>query len=91
MATSIIQTSVEHFELSNWTPSGPSRSQTETSEAPAISSSNIMFDETVIQELKPVDGGVAAWTVLVTAFVFEAVLWGISLLAPQVQCSSRDG
>jgi len=80
MATSTIQTSVEHFELSNWAPSGTSQSQTETSEAPAISPSNITFDETVIQELKPVDGGVAAWTVLVTAFVFEAVLWGISLL-----------
>ena len=76
MATSAIQTSVEHFWLSNWAPSGPPRSQTETSETPAISPSNITFDETVIQELKPVDSGVAAWTVLVTAFVFEAVLWG---------------
>jgi hypothetical protein len=79
MATSTIQTSVEHFKLSNWASSSPSRSQTETSEAPAIPSSNITLDETVIQELKPVDGGVAAWTVLVTAFVFEAVLWGIPL------------
>jgi hypothetical protein len=86
MATSTVQTSVEQFELSAWTPSGPSRSATQTSDNlyntvprsghTVLSTDNITSDETVIQELKPVDGGVAAWTVLITAFVFEAVLWG---------------
>jgi len=76
MTTTTIQTSVEHFELSNWTPAGPSRSQTDRSETPIVPTNNITSGETVIQELKPVDGGVAAWTVLITAFVFEAVLWG---------------
>ncbi|KAE9379484.1 MFS general substrate transporter [Stipitochalara longipes BDJ] len=78
MATTT-QTSVEQFELSNWTPSGPSRSETERSENPVFSTDNITSGETVIQELKPVDGGVAAWTVLITAFVFEAVLWGFPI------------
>jgi len=76
MATTATQTSVEQFELSTWTPSGPSRSQTERSENLVLPTDNITSEETVIQELKPVDGGIAAWTVLITAFVFEAVLWG---------------
>ena len=76
MATSTTQTSLEQFQLSSWTPSGPSRSPTQTSEIAVLSTNNFASDETVIQELKPVDGGVAAWTVLITAFVFEAILWG---------------
>ena len=28
------------------------------------------------QQLKPVDGGIAAWKVLFAAFMFEAILWG---------------
>jgi hypothetical protein len=31
---------------------------------------------TTPQSLKPVDGGIAAWKVLIAAFVFEALLWG---------------
>ena len=27
-------------------------------------------------QLKPVDGGLAAWRVLLAAFMFEAILWG---------------
>lgn len=27
--------------------------------------------------LKPADGGIAAWRVLFAAFVFEALLWGL--------------
>ena len=38
---------------------------------------NSPTDDVVIQELKPVDGGVTAWTVLIAAFVFEAILWGM--------------
>lgn len=32
------------------------------------------------QELVPVDGGPAAWRLLCTAFMFEALLWGNPLL-----------
>ena len=28
------------------------------------------------QQLKPADGGLAAWMVLLSAFMFEALLWG---------------
>jgi hypothetical protein len=31
---------------------------------------------TEFHQLKPVDGGRAAWTVLVAGFIFEALLWG---------------
>lgn len=34
----------------------------------------------VYQQLKPVDGGPAAWRLLIAAFVFEAILWGLLLL-----------
>lgn len=30
-------------------------------------------------QLKPTDRGLAAWRLLLTAFVFEALLWGMSL------------
>ena len=33
--------------------------------------------ERVYQQLKPVDGGPAAWKLLIAAFVFEAILWGL--------------
>lgn len=33
--------------------------------------------ERVYQQLKPVDGGPAAWRLLIAAFVFEAILWGL--------------
>jgi MFS family permease len=72
MATSTTQISVEQFELSRYTPS---RSQTQTSEGSG-GHERVPGDDVLIQELKPVDGGVSAWTVLITAFVFEAVLWG---------------
>ena len=85
MAATATQTSVE-FELSNWTPSGPSRSQTGGSQNLVLPTDNITSEETVIQELKPVDGGVAAWTVLITAFVFEAVLWGTLPLSVLTIC-----
>lgn len=29
------------------------------------------------QQLKPADGGIAAWQVLFAAFMFEALLWGM--------------
>lgn len=32
------------------------------------------------QQLEPADRGLAAWRLLIAAFVFEALLWGQSLL-----------
>lgn len=37
-------------------------------------------ENVIIQELLPVDGGAAAWRVLIAAFVFEALLWGTRFL-----------
>lgn len=34
-------------------------------------------DNAVIQQLLPADGGPAAWRLLIAAFVFEALLWGL--------------
>jgi hypothetical protein len=61
MATRTEGTSVNEFEL---------RVQTGDGQV-------VPADDMVMQELKPVDGGIAAWTVLITAFVFEAILWGL--------------
>ncbi|KAG9234430.1 major facilitator superfamily domain-containing protein [Amylocarpus encephaloides] len=36
-------------------------------------------DEIVFQQLGRVDGGLKAWTVLIAAFVFEALLWGFPI------------
>lgn len=33
--------------------------------------------DVVIQQLLPADGGAAAWRLLIAAFVFEALLWGM--------------
>src|SRR3954468_20834826 len=38
--------------------------------------SDIDVEDRVIQQLLPADGGPAAWRVLISAFVFEALLWG---------------
>ncbi|KAL8995898.1 MAG: hypothetical protein Q9169_004472 [Polycauliona sp. 2 TL-2023] len=32
-----------------------------------------------VQQLKPADGGIAAWKVLFAAFMFEAILWGFPI------------
>lgn len=37
---------------------------------------NVDAAEINYQQLHPVDGGFAAWRLLWTAFVFEALLWG---------------
>ena len=37
---------------------------------------NIEEGEVTIQQLKPADRGPDAWKLLITAFVFEALLWG---------------
>jgi hypothetical protein len=33
-------------------------------------------EQNAVQSLKPVDGGITAWRVLIAAFIFEALLWG---------------
>lgn len=49
---------------------------------PASSDSNSNHDVDLegklpaAQHLRPTDGGVAAWRLLLAAFVFEALLWG---------------
>ena len=36
------------------------------------------IEHVIPQQLKPVDRGRAAWTVLAAGFVFEALFWGLS-------------
>lgn len=38
--------------------------------------------ERVYQQLLPADGGPAAWRLLIAAFVFEAILWGLFFFYP---------
>jgi hypothetical protein len=40
---------------------------------------NIEEGDVTIQQLKPADRGPDAWKLLITAFVFEALLWGTYL------------
>jgi len=37
---------------------------------------NVETNGVVVQQLKPADEGLAAWRMLIVAFVFEALLWG---------------
>jgi len=37
---------------------------------------NVETNGVVVQQLKPADEGLAAWKMLIVAFVFEALLWG---------------
>ncbi|KAL8834869.1 MAG: hypothetical protein Q9176_007234 [Flavoplaca citrina] len=43
------------------------------------STGNLINHEGVAQQLKPSDGGIAAWKVLFAAFMFEAMMWGFSV------------
>ena len=72
MATqTTVQISVDDIQLSQWTDS-----QALTADGPALEQGEVPSDNVLVQELRPVDGGLAAWSVLATAFVFEAILWG---------------
>jgi hypothetical protein len=42
----------------------------------AVHGSRNREQEITDNRLKPVDGGLAAWRVLLAAFMFEAILWG---------------
>jgi hypothetical protein len=35
-------------------------------------------EQRFVQRLPPYDGGTAAWRILISAFIFEALLWGMS-------------
>jgi len=49
----------------------------EPSEAPELDIRNTFSDQAL--SLPPIDGGFAAWRLLLAAFVFEALLWGFPL------------
>lgn len=45
-------------------------------------------NEIPARQLSPVDGGLPAWTVLITGFIFEALLWGQSNPGPSFQAAT---
>ncbi|KAL9039683.1 MAG: hypothetical protein Q9180_002379 [Flavoplaca navasiana] len=56
------------------------------------STGNSINHEGVVQQLKPADGGIAAWKVLFAAFMFEAMMWGklLSVSLPPTQWLTRQ-
>ena len=42
-----------------------------------VDANNSVGTDPVAQYLAPADGGLAAWKVLLGAFTFEAILWGM--------------
>jgi hypothetical protein len=72
MAPTTIQNSIEDFELRKNTQM---RSQVQANDYLA-GHERVPGEDALMQQLKPVDGGATAWTVLIAAFVFKAVLWG---------------
>lgn len=65
-STTVIQaTQIELETSSEWRP-GQNQNH----------SSNFEHDGEVIQQLRPADGGLGAWQMLITAWVFESILWG---------------
>ncbi|CZT08033.1 hypothetical protein WAI453_002306 [Rhynchosporium graminicola] len=83
MATSTITTSEISVELNRWSqhlPIGGSINRQQMKVTPRRSGKILDPEENfMIQELLPVDGGAAAWKVLIAAFVFEALLWGFPI------------
>lgn len=68
------------FELDSWPEiaSRPTDQVAQPEPQPSTTSTNNEDAvEISYQQLHPVDGGFAAWRLLCTAFVFEALLWGI--------------
>ena len=66
------------IELGNWNQNQPAvqtAPASTSSTTTAINNSNEP-DDALVQQLEPADGGLAAWRLLVAAFVFEALLWG---------------
>ncbi|CZT51492.1 uncharacterized protein RSE6_12641 [Rhynchosporium secalis] len=83
MATSTITTSEISVELNRWSqhlPIGGSINRQQMKVTPRRSGKILDPEENfMIQELLPVDGGAAAWKVLIAASVFEALLWGFPI------------
>jgi len=67
-------TSQSQFELGTWgqqTQIPVTSDRCQTTRNPSSEA-----DDIVIQQLKPADGGLDAWRLLIAGFVFEALLWG---------------
>lgn len=78
MATSTTTISETLVELSHWDQHRLSISrQTELYSEHSRRASDVGEENVVIQQLSPADGGPAAWRLLIAAFVFEALLWGL--------------
>lgn len=71
-------TSQRHIELEHWTRTNLEETNNITSSSTHGGFEDVEGRDIVVQQLKPVDGGPDAWKVLIAAFVFEALLWGIS-------------
>lgn len=67
-----------HLELKDWTRTDLNESNNNDSDSNHGGAQDVEGRDIVVQQLKPVDGGPDAWKVLIAAFVFEALLWGIS-------------
>jgi hypothetical protein len=67
-----------HIELEDWTQTSFHESNNNDPDSIHGAAQDVEGRDIVVQQLKPVDGGPDAWKVLIAAFVFEALLWGIS-------------
>lgn len=71
--------SQRNIELIDWTGTNSNERNNSNSVSDQYGGAqDVEGRDIVIQQLKPVDGGPDAWKVLIAAFVFEALLWGIS-------------
>lgn len=66
-----------HIELDEWSRTDLNESNNHDSDSTQGGAQDVEGRDIVVQQLKPVDGGPDAWRVLIAAFVFEALLWGI--------------
>lgn len=88
MATSTTILTDNAVELSYWTPrTSGTVDRNDFTARRSRESSDPEGRDVVIQQLLPVDGGPAAWKLLIAAFVFEALLWGMSLIPTSINSS----
>lgn len=77
--TSTVTTLEEPIQLQEWRPSVAFTQKANNSSPTEIQFAIVeQRNDVVIQQLETADGGKAAWSVLIAAFVFEALLWGKS-------------
>lgn len=83
------QTQTESIELSTRNQISSVIVQSDNTLSNQLEGNGIVDEDqgVVIQQLLPADGGVAAWRLLIAAFVFEALLWG--KYAPQAVLSNN--